>query len=49
VIDRRPGVEYSGLVLNEHGWKSFRATALDRANVTFGATETFNERKGMPR
>jgi isopropylmalate/homocitrate/citramalate synthase len=45
-IDRRPGVEYSGLVLNEPGWKRFRATALDRVNVTFGATETFNARNG---
>ena len=45
-IDRRDGVEYSGLVLNERGWERFRATALDRVNVTFGATETFNRRNG---
>jgi isopropylmalate/homocitrate/citramalate synthase len=45
-IARRDGVEYSGLVLNERGWERFRATALDRVNVTFGATETFNRRNG---
>ena len=45
-IDRRDGVEYSGLVLNERGWNRFRATGLDRVNVTFGATETFNRRNG---
>ena len=45
-IERRPGTEYCGLVLNERGWERFRATALDRVNVTFAATETFNERNG---
>ena len=40
------GVEYSGLVLNERGWERFAASGLDRVNVTFGATETFNERNG---
>jgi len=45
-IERRRGVEYSGLVLNERGWERFRATGLDRVNVTFAATETFNERNG---
>jgi hydroxymethylglutaryl-CoA lyase/(R)-citramalyl-CoA lyase len=45
-IERRDGVEYSGLVLNERGWERFRAAGLDRVNVTFGATETFNERNG---
>jgi len=45
-IDRRDGVEYSGLVLNERGWERFRATGLDRVNVTFGATETFNRKNG---
>jgi len=43
---RRDGVELSGLVLNERGWERFRATGLDRVNVTFGATESFNERNG---
>jgi isopropylmalate/homocitrate/citramalate synthase len=45
-IERRAGVEYSGLVLNEPGWERFAAAGLDRVNVTFGATETFNERNG---
>jgi hydroxymethylglutaryl-CoA lyase/(R)-citramalyl-CoA lyase len=45
-IERRPGTEYSGLVLNERGWERFQATGLDRVNVTFAATETFNERNG---
>jgi isopropylmalate/homocitrate/citramalate synthase len=45
-IDRRDGVEYSGLVLNERGWERFNATELDRVNVTFGATESFNRKNG---
>jgi isopropylmalate/homocitrate/citramalate synthase len=45
-IERRGGVEYSGLVLNERGWSRFAASGLDRVNVTFAATETFNERNG---
>jgi isopropylmalate/homocitrate/citramalate synthase len=40
------GVEYAGLVLNERGFERFRATRLDRLNVTLGATETFNRRNG---
>jgi len=42
----RGGAELSGLVLNERGWERFRATDLDRVNVTFAATETFNQRNG---
>jgi hydroxymethylglutaryl-CoA lyase/(R)-citramalyl-CoA lyase len=45
-IERRDGTEYSGLVLNERGYERFRATSLDRVNVTLGATETFNQRNG---
>ena len=45
-IERRDGVEYAGLVLNEHGFDRFRATELDRLNVTLGATESFNQRNG---
>jgi len=45
-VERRPGVELSGLVLNEKGWERFAAAGLDRVNVTFAATETFNERNG---
>src|SRR5438309_24222 len=45
-VERRAGVELSGLVLNERGWERFAASGLDRVNVTFAATETFNERNG---
>lgn len=45
-IDRRDGVQYAGLVLNEQGFKRLRATGLDRVNVTLAATETFNQRNG---
>src|SRR5919205_4243808 len=37
-IDRRDGVEYAGLVLNERGWERLRETRLDRVHVTPGAT-----------
>jgi hydroxymethylglutaryl-CoA lyase/(R)-citramalyl-CoA lyase len=45
-IERRVGTEYSGLVLNERGWERFAASGLDRVNVTFGATESFNRENG---
>ena len=45
-IERRSGTEYCGLVLNERGWERFRAAELDRVNVTFAATESFNQRNG---
>src|ERR671930_422879 len=45
-IERRDGTEYSGLVLNEHGYERFRVSSLDRVNVTLGATEEFNRRNG---
>jgi isopropylmalate/homocitrate/citramalate synthase len=45
-IERRDGVEYAGLVLNEQGFQRLRATGLDRVNVTLGATDTFNRRNG---
>jgi hydroxymethylglutaryl-CoA lyase/(R)-citramalyl-CoA lyase len=45
-VRRRDGVELSGLVLNERGWERFAAAGLDRVNVTFAATETFNLRNG---
>jgi len=45
-IERRDGVEYSGLVLNERGYERCRAAALDRVNVTFAATEGFNRANG---
>jgi isopropylmalate/homocitrate/citramalate synthase len=45
-IERRDGVEYSGLVLNERGWERFAASGLDRVNVTLAATESFNRENG---
>ena len=45
-VERRDGVEYAGLVLNEQGFERLRAIDLDRINVTLGATETFNQRNG---
>jgi hydroxymethylglutaryl-CoA lyase/(R)-citramalyl-CoA lyase len=45
-VHRRDDVELSGLVLNERGWERFAAAGLDRVNVTFAATETFNLRNG---
>jgi isopropylmalate/homocitrate/citramalate synthase len=45
-VERRPGVELSGLVLNERGWERFRTAGLDRVNVTFAATESFNRANG---
>jgi isopropylmalate/homocitrate/citramalate synthase len=46
LVQRREGVELSGLVLNERGWERFAAAGLDRVDVTFAATETFNLRNG---
>jgi isopropylmalate/homocitrate/citramalate synthase len=45
-IERRDGVDYAGLVLNEQGFERLRRTGLDRVNVTLGATDTFNRRNG---
>jgi isopropylmalate/homocitrate/citramalate synthase len=43
-IERRGGVEYSGLVLNGQGYERLKATGLDRVNVTLAATESFSQR-----
>jgi (R)-citramalyl-CoA lyase len=40
----RDGAEYSGLVLNERGYERFRATGLDRVNLTVAATDSFSRR-----
>jgi len=40
----RNGTEWSGLVLNERGYERFRATALDRLNLTVAATDSFSRR-----
>jgi isopropylmalate/homocitrate/citramalate synthase len=45
-IERRDGVQYAGLVLNEQGFERLRQTGLDRVNVTLGATDAFNRRNG---
>ena len=43
-MQRRPGVVYAGLVLNERGYDRLAATGLDEAHFAFAATETLNER-----
>jgi len=43
-IDRREGTEYSGLALNERGYKRLAASGLDRVNFTLAATESFSKR-----
>ena len=45
-IAKRSGTEYAGVVLNLKGYDRLRATALERVNCTFAATETFNRRNG---
>ena len=37
-IERRDGVAYAGLVLNERGWERLRATWLDRELVAESST-----------
>jgi isopropylmalate/homocitrate/citramalate synthase len=43
-IERREGVAYAGLVLNDKGAARFAETPLDRLHFTLAATETFNQR-----
>jgi len=43
-IERRPGVVYAGLALNEKGYDRLLATGLDEVHFAFAASETFNER-----
>ena len=45
-IRPRAGTEFAALVLNERGLERFRASPLDRVNVTLGATESFNRANG---
>src|SRR5215211_285735 len=40
----RGAAEWSGLVLNERGYERFRATGLDRLNLTVAATDSFSRR-----
>jgi len=43
-LERRDGVVYSGLVLNEKGYERLLAAGLEAVHFTLGATETFNRR-----
>jgi isopropylmalate/homocitrate/citramalate synthase len=43
-IDRRDGVVYAGLALNEQGYDRLAGTGLDEVHFAFAATETFNRR-----
>lgn len=43
-IDRREGVAYAGLALNERGYDRLAAAGLDEVHFAFAATETFNRR-----
>jgi isopropylmalate/homocitrate/citramalate synthase len=43
-VDRRPGVVYAGLVLNEKGYERLAQTELDEVHFAFAASETFNLR-----
>jgi isopropylmalate/homocitrate/citramalate synthase len=43
-IERREGVKYSGLALNQRGFDRIRATVLDRVNCTLAVTESFSRR-----
>ena len=43
-IERRDGVVYAGLVLNERGYDRLAATALDEAHFALAASETLNQR-----
>ncbi len=43
-MDRREGVVYAGLVLNEKGYDRLVATGLEEVHLAFAATESFNQR-----
>jgi len=43
-IERRPGVIYAGLVLNEKGYERLVQTGLDEAHYAFAASETLNRK-----
>ncbi|MGH3022398.1 MAG: hydroxymethylglutaryl-CoA lyase [Gaiellaceae bacterium] len=43
-LERRDGVVYAGLALNERGYERLVATGLDEVHFAFAATETFNRR-----
>lgn len=43
-LERREGVGYAGLVVNERGYDRLRETGLDEVHYAFAATEEFNQR-----
>jgi hydroxymethylglutaryl-CoA lyase/(R)-citramalyl-CoA lyase len=43
-IDRRDGVVYAGLALNDRGYDRLRETGLDEVHFAFAASEEFNRR-----
>jgi hydroxymethylglutaryl-CoA lyase/(R)-citramalyl-CoA lyase len=43
-IDRRDGVVYAGLALNERGYDRLRDTALEEVHFAFAVSEEFNRR-----
>jgi isopropylmalate/homocitrate/citramalate synthase len=43
-IERRDGVVYAGLALNEQGYDRLAATGLDEVHFAFAASETFNRK-----
>ena len=43
-IERREGVVYAGLALNEKGYERLAATGLDEVHYAFAASDTFNRR-----
>jgi hydroxymethylglutaryl-CoA lyase/(R)-citramalyl-CoA lyase len=43
-IERREGVVYAGLALNERGYERLRESGLDEVHFAFAATEEFNQR-----
>jgi hydroxymethylglutaryl-CoA lyase/(R)-citramalyl-CoA lyase len=43
-IERRPGVVYAGLVVNERGYDRLRDVGLEEAHFAFASSETFNLR-----
>jgi (R)-citramalyl-CoA lyase len=43
-LDRRDGVAYAGLALNERGYDRLRETGLDEVSFAVAATESFSQR-----
>lgn len=43
-IERRDGVVYAGLALNDRGYERLRATGLDEVHFAFAVSEEFNRR-----